>query len=158
MSEAAVFFALGSTLATATVAAVLPNVGRSTVKRVFDDPPESVAPADFPCIVLFKDPTATHLIQMDSVGGARHVYQVLAYLLLGIASTPLPELHKMAKPWGEALALKLNAARSLGAVCLGAWGMGGDTLASYTGAQISFTENANYWGLRFQFTITELID
>lgn len=158
MSESAVFAALSSTLASASVANVTPNVGINTVKRVYQDPPESVAAADFPCLVLFKDPTATHRVDMDSVGGARHVYQVLCYLLLGISATPLPELHKRAKPWGEAIALKLNAARNLGGACLGAWGMGSDTLVSYTAAQISFTENANYWGLRFSFTITELID
>jgi hypothetical protein len=158
MSESAVFSALGAALSSGSVANVTPNVGRNTIKRVYYDPPESVAPADFPCLVLFKDPTATHVIAMDSVGGSRHIYQVLVYLLLGIASTPLPELHKMAKPWGEVIALQINAARNLSGALLGAWGMGGDTLASYTAAQISFTENADYWGLRFAFTMTELIN
>lgn len=159
MSESAVFTALGSVLGAVTVANTAPNVGRSTVKRVFTAVPNTPPmPADFPCWLIMRDPTATNRIALDSVGGARHTYQVVAYLLLTFNSTPFLEQQAIVQPWVEQMAHALNQARNLSGSAFAIWQLGSDTLADYSQAQISFSDSADYYGLRVSLAVTELID
>jgi hypothetical protein len=158
MSEATVFSALASILSSGSVANIAPNLDKNVITRIFEDPPEGLPDCDMPFIILFKDPTAQHTVTIDSVTGGRHTYQVLIYLILGIAETPLPELHGRAKPWGSVIATLLNHNRDLNGACFAAWALGQDTITTYTSALLPWGSGVTYWGLRFSVTITELID
>lgn len=156
MSEANVFTQLGSILGAITVTSAAPNIGRNTIKRVFTSAPTvPPVPADFPCWLLMKDPNAENRIDADSVGGARHIYTILGYLLIAFQNTPFLEQQAMVQPWAEKIVTALSANRNLNNACIAAFDINNDTLATYTQAQISFGEGADYYGLRLQMTITE---
>ena len=84
--------------------------------RAIVDPKEWENAADLPFVTLrlsFDEPTNLSLIGFGS-GFGRIDYIVDVDIILGIAQTPLPEIHERFEPWPYALLVALTSDMTLG--------------------------------------------
>lgn len=72
--------------------------------RVYADPDEAIALADFPAVVLTLAMQQENTIEASTREGALEYYKVCIYVLVGARITGLPELHQRCLPWARAIA------------------------------------------------------
>lgn len=129
-----------------------------TLKKVYDDPKESITLGEFPCAVLSLAPQVDHAWSTEAMGGgsgvARHDWTAAIYVFVGARGTPLPELHSRSILWPQPIFVALVADITLGGAVLHIGRGNSPQLLTYQHGPIEWADGV-YWGLKCLLPVVE---
>ncbi len=148
MSVSAVFAALATKLQTVNPAP------QPVPARVYANPEEALSLGDSPSIILTLAMQQENTIEASAGDDCLDYYKICMYVIVGMRSTGIPELHQRCLPWARAISKVLSANLTLGGLVEYIGDKGSNQLFTYTVGPIKWAGD-DYFGLKIILPVME---